>query len=105
MPRGQKKLTDEEIFDTAPPSAEVESLPKRIQALKRGESYALARRLDVGVTLDEVTEARKSMHDTARAAMGRVSRSTGFQFDGEQCDCRTTQGFKPALFYLITRTK
>lgn len=93
-------MTDIAIETTAPLS-----VAKSLQALKTGESFCLAKRLEQDhSTSEDIAAAAKALHDTARPAMARAVKATGFAFIGEQGEWRTNRGHNPVVSFLITRT-
>lgn len=81
-----------------------ESLRRQIAALKPGESFALAKRLDQDKHgRADIVAAQEALHDTARNAMGRAKKDTGAVYMGELGNFRTNVGLNPVVVFVVTR--
>lgn len=82
------------------------SLRGRLSLLALGESYCMAVRLKAGEATSEVVDAAaQRLHNTARPAISRAKRSTGFDYQTAVGNWITSHGKDPVVCFLITRTK
>lgn len=82
-----------------------ESLRAKLETLAVNESHCMAVRLDQDEATSLLIEStQQRLHNTARGAITRANRNTGYRYTGERGVWHTDEGHHPVVCYLITRT-